>query len=308
MARTEFYDDNANRRYPFVSTPAIEAAAADDQLPNEVLLDCGFTFAAYAGATAATQVWLASVELLTGPDRIRLTFATDAEHLAAVPLVIDAPVGAEEFVAAFGESSGNSDAPAAVASCEQLLWFGFAVVTNRTAALAAFIGANGTALTPAQHVVEPALLQNIDGTYVRTLNIANQDRLHVTDTPGEPRAVIVAETCLQGPLLLREGYNCRISADLRRNGFIIAAGLGAGLGQPCDEIPLYVSEASPDDGDLLSGGPSCAEVLKSINGVAGPNIPLRGVDGIFVTHDPDVTNRLIIVVDQTRLARCDTTQ
>jgi len=289
MARTTFYDDNKHRRYPFISTAAIESSPdAIHQIPDSVLLACGFTMHAYSGFIVGTHsVWLNRLSYDSG--NLILEFASDAPGISGEPITFTVPRAAGESTIVFSEATGVGTNVISGGCTDQLLWMGFAVVGN-TEDYVAWATANPYATVATQHTIEPGLIQSLDGSYVRSVNLANQKRVQTTDAPGAVRPYIVNAQCIQGPIRFLEGVNCRIDYDLGDNGLIFNAEVGAGAGETCVEIPVYIGEASPDGGSLLSGGPTCNETIKTINGVGGPRISMRGAPGGGIAVEKDLTN------------------
>ena len=142
------------------------------------------------------------------------------------------------------------------------------------------------------------------------------------------------ETCVQGKIAWKEGYNCRIAQNDQDNSITISAVVGGGLGEPCDEVPLYKNEMPPtlsmtgasgpsrlhwlpgvtltgpsgpitDSADTLpySGSFTCNDVLRSINGVGGPQLTLRAGNGVSLTTDPD-NNKITFDVDMLGMSVC----
>jgi hypothetical protein len=301
MSRTTFYDDNKNRRYPFVSTQAIEASSdAVYQIPDSALLMCGFTTYAYSGFVAGTSnIWLARISYDSG--NLQLEFNSDAPGLVGVPLTFVVPRAAGESVIVFADAIGSGIDAVAGGCVNQLLWLGFAVVGD-SEALVAWQTDTPMTLIGEQHTVEPALIQNLDGAYVRSVNLANQRRVQTTDVPGDVRPYLVNSQCLQGPVRFAEGVNCQIDYDIARNGLIFSALVGAGAGETCREIPVIAGEPSPDGGSLLSGGPTCSETIKTINGVGGPIVILRGENVISVARDNIDPHKINVTIDASFLA------
>ena len=93
---------------------------------------------------------------------------------------------------------------------------------------------------------------------------------------------------------MQEGYNCNIRHDLRANAIIVNAGSGNGEGQPCEEVEIYPGEAIPDDSNYYSGGPACADIVRSINGVSVSDLVIRAGAGFSVGADADLPNTLVI--------------
>lgn len=301
MARTSFYDDNRFRRFPFVSTAEIESAPeAADQLPDSVLLDCGFTFLAYSGFDPAVhQVWLASVGF--GSDSVTLQFESDAPGVADAALVFTCPRDGLESQIRFSELTGTGTNEIDGGCTDQPLWLGFVAIGD-TQALVDWAGTSPQTLDAGQHLIEPGSVQSLDGSYVRSINLANRQRVRVDDDISTARPILINSQCMQGPARFIEGVNCQIDYDLPRNGLKIAASVGGGAGEPCAEIPLVEDEEPPDGSSLLSGGPTCREVVKTVNGLGGPRLTIRGVNGISVVHDETVPNQLNIKIDGSLLA------
>tara|TARA_Y100001973_G_C5208056_1_gene343161 strand:+ start:7175 stop:9502 length:2328 start_codon:yes stop_codon:yes gene_type:complete len=163
--------------------------------------------------------------------------------------------------------------------------------------------ADGKTLT-----IEPALVQNMKKTYLRSVSLANEARTIAVPTEscseagdGDSSAgtYLVNATCVDGPLVFKEGYNCRILQSTFDNSLTFFASAGAGGGEPCEEVSLTATETPPAGSKLLSGGPSCFDLLTSINGVfgsghspsvlsliAGPGIRISPTEG--VPHSLDI--------------------
>ena len=107
-------------------------------------------------------------------------------------------------------------------------------------------------------------------------------------------------------MMVAEGLyisNCRITVDPEGNALKFGGAVGAGLGPVCEEIPASPAETAPDGSELLSGGPGCNEVVKRINGLTGPTIGLRGIQGFDVKRHPSITSRLLVTLDPDVLPR-----
>jgi hypothetical protein len=159
-------------------------------------------------------------------------------------------------------------------------------------------------------VVEPALIQNLGGTYVQKIGLANKARTIVTATEScsnvdtrDAEEIFVNEECITGDVKLKQGYNCAMLVNQAENSITISANVGAGEGEPCAEIPLYTSETSPDNGALLSGGPQCKDVIKSINGISGRTIQLVGGLGVRVETAAE-PHTIIVIPDHNGMALC----
>lgn len=299
MARTAYYDDNRNRRYPFISTDSVEQAAGVP-IPNSVLLDAGFNLGVYSGYDPAVHsVWLANLH--DGGANLVFQCQTDAPKLVGKTLQFSLPkAGAKESNIVFADCTGLEVGGNSSNCTNQLLWYGFIVVGDVSAAVA-WLGSHSDALSQAHHTFEPALVQNGDRSYVRSVSLANRQRTRVTDVPGEVKPYIVAARCLQGPIKFREGYNCQIGYSTSGNGLLLSAVGGAGTGEACQEVKQFPAEVSPDGGHLLSGGPTCGSTIRFMNGVPGPELHLMAGPGVTIRRDDIQTHKLHISVVVSRV-------
>lgn len=299
MARTSYYDDNRNRRYPLLSTDAIEQGVGAE-LPNSVLLDAGFNLCAYSGFIQGTHSVVLHALEVSG-DNLLLTCRSDAPGLAGNDIVFSVPTdSAAEYQTVFADATGLEAGGNPDNCTNQLLWYGFLTLGDVAAAVAWATDNPGTP-DPDKHTFEPALIQDTDRTYVRSVSLANRERTKTTDEPGATKSYLVAARCLTGAIKFREGHNCQISYSTSANGLIIAAIEGAGAGSTCSEVPQFDGETPPDSGSLLSGGPTCRETIRSVNGVTGPAVRLTAGPGISIERDANDASLLRIVVDVSKV-------
>lgn len=305
MARNEWYTDNANRRYPFDISNAAGLGTSANTLPTSAIVDAGFTCLHGTGfQPGASRIWVAEVALT--PSHVQITLASNADGLAdtdeqpgGFPLVFDIPRNTPENTAIFASCEVVGDGLCA----EYLLWYGFLVIGD-VAALVDWIQTTRSGpLLPAVHVFEPHCAQSLQNAYMRSLTVANRRRTRTTDIPGEARPIIPIATCRQGPQRFVPGYNCVISYDTANNGLVFSARAGEGEGQPCGEVPQFPDEAPLEGSRLLSGGPTCRETIRSINGVLGPAIRIRGENGVTLQRHPTEPGRIVVRLDPTQLAR-----
>lgn len=304
MSRTTFYDDNRNRHYPFVTTDAIESGAGDS-VPTSLVLDAGFQLCAGSGYDPSLHsVWLASLTI--SGSSLQLSCLSNAPGLVGrgltfttmrLPVMESKTVFAERLGV---EAGADPDTPAG-----QLLWYGFLVLGDLVT-IQTWLGSHSPTLVAAKHTFEPSLVQNLDGSYVRSLNLANQQRVRTTDLAESNRPYIVAARGLVGAVQMVAGYNCDLGYTPTGVGITIAASVGAGDGEPCAEVSESVGESSPDAGLLLSGGPTCPETIRFINGVPGPNIPITAGNGLIVKYDLNNPNLLTLAVDPLASQSCVT--
>src|SRR5262245_56843187 len=162
MARDGFYQENSRRAFPFLKGA---------EPPADAVVDAGFVMGTDSGFDAGVhKVWLRKV-VQTGTD-LEFHFETDAPHLAGVPLVFRRDPAATEFLTEHAESgvvTGDTT------GCDEPGWSGY-LVTGNLEALEGTIPDSVLYYGPAQVVIEPALVQNLAGTLVTSLALANGDR------------------------------------------------------------------------------------------------------------------------------------
>jgi hypothetical protein len=216
----------------------------------------------------------------------------------------------------FAETVTHYTVSDSAAACDpEPAWSGF-LVTGDLGDLLAILTADGQQLTRAgggDAVLEPALAQNLGGGYVASVNLANDDRTRV-DAPDEcpptqwpyptgPNRVFVSAACLRGDLRFSAGYNAVVRQDDAANAIVIGAAVGAGAGEPCGEVPLFPGEGPPPGSTLLTGGPACNQVVRTINGVGGQFSSIVSGLGVRVDAVPEDAT-VVVDVDMRQLAVC----
>jgi hypothetical protein len=239
-----------------------------------------------------------------------LDFESDAPALAGLPITFARTLADARYATEFADSgqAGSASLSTSLAGCEGPLWEGF-LVTGDVAALAALLPADGTAAIGA--AVEPALVQTLAGGLVTRIGLANDDRTRVgaaagcTDPvyPFEPAALHVAARCLTGEVVFQAGYNGVVRQAAADNAVVIGAAVGAGAGEPCGDRAVFADEGPPAGSDLLTGGPRCDQVLRSVNGVGGPLFTVEAGPGVTVTPDFD-GHAVLVSVDLGGLLVC----
>ncbi len=313
MANPGWYNDNQFRDYPFITRvePLALTTGFDSEssgqimlpLPSSTILDFGaiMDLDAEFDESAGHYIYLHSVSRFS--DVFTFKLRTTAPAAANHELVFHRNLTDPEF--SISRDSASTIEPEELPSlvCAlQPCWSGF-LVTGNLQDLADVIADGETLISiPALWRIEPARVQSLAQGYLRSVSLANAPRTHVTAQAGcsldssdsAERPVIVMTTCLSGPLNWREGFNCSIRQDVNDNAIIIGAGVGIGAGAPCEEIPLYEGEESPDGGPFLSGGPSCNEIIKSINGVSGTDVNIVAGPGFRIQPDTINPHKLVI--------------
>lgn len=293
MPRAGFYNDNEYRAYPFVFTGN---QYYDCPLPDATIVDAGIVMDLMSGFDPELHnVWLSRVS--RAGNTFTFTFHTNAPGAANDPLIFTRDLATEW-------QSEHVTEPE---------WEGF-VVTGPLTALAELLNdGDELVLTNENRRLEPARIQSLVKSYLRSISLGNRARLmytHPNDEEGElanqNRPIIVNAANLQGNLRIKPGYNCRVQqVDFSRE---IRVGVALGDGQKpdeelCDnggEVRLYPEEPIADDSFFLSGGPSCAEVISTINGVGGANLKFVGGPGVTVVSVPE-DHKVIIRLDNNEL-------
>lgn len=309
MSTPSFFNQNENRAYPFTDS--------DTNPLDSVVVDVGFV----AGPRSRYESGVHAVRLVSLRRQgafFYLDFTSDAPELFGVPLTFSRHISSGDFAVEFIDSgtagisassdSGFSDSESlAHRACDEPLWWGF-LVTGRMSTLEELLPSDGALSFSA--TVEPALIQNLAEAYVTQLATANIDRTRVTaseECEGEAEesnsTVYTNATCVIGDVVLVAGYNSTITQSDQDNSITLGAVVGAGAGEPCEQVERYPGEQPPDGSSLLEGGPRCNQVLRSVNGIAGPLLSLIAGRGVTITSVPE-ENTVIVNVNMTGLALC----
>lgn len=329
MSRPNFFNDNINRTFPFqlatagVGTPdlglIVPPAVVDItmlQLPDAVIADCGFIMGPESGYVEGRDfVYLYRIARAGSTFTFEFRADIHGQDEAGDPVTT---VLSLEFTRQASDPIYTSEFSEAelTASCTEPLWLGY-LVTGPISAIAERLSSgqavvcDGSATPQAR--VEPALIQNLNGNQLVSLNLANGDRTRANRPSHcapyvwipEPQGTYVSQECLQGDLRLRSGYNISISQSNLSNTIQFAAIVRAGLGEPCGEVKLFAEEVPPEDAsnNLLAGDFYCNEVLRSVNGLQGPSLTLFAGTGVAVLADSE-NNTLIVDINLTELSLC----
>lgn len=329
MPRPNFFNDNINRTFPFRQGTAGKDTPLDGlpsmrQLPDDFIADCGFIMGPESGFIEGIHsVFLHKISRVSD-SQIDFEFRSDAPNLENTFLIfsrnVDDPLYTREFLESdipseFKDSQSLSRSESIIAeACGVPYWSGY-LVTGRLDHVAARI-ATGYQIERAlgDAVVEPALIQNLDQNQLVGINIANADRtraLRPAHCPSNewvfPTGIIyINGECLQGDVRLRSGYNVALRQNDRANTIELAAIVNAGQGEPCEQIKLFKFETPPigATNDLLAGDYYCNEVLRTINGLAGPALTFHAGTGVAITPDSS-NNKLVININLTDLSLCE---
>lgn len=330
MARPGFFNDNANRTFPFqqgtagINTPA-SGAVTLHQLPDNFIIDCGFITGPESGFVEDEHtIFLYSIKRASATVFL-FEFRSDAPALQDTPLIFSRNLADDDYTTEFlesdipeyiplSQSASLSDSESETAICGEPFWSGYLVTGSMSAIADRFsVGSTVARLGTDEVIIEPALIQNLNESQVVSINIANGDRtraLRPEDCPQnewdfETGLIYTNRECLQGDVRLRAGYNLALNQFLASNTIQLSAIVNAGLGEPCEEVPLFAAETPPigAENNLLAGDFYCNEVLRSVNGLQGPNINLFAESGVSIIAVQE-TNTVLIDVDLIDLSAC----
>jgi hypothetical protein len=320
MAEPGWFDRNRARAFPFLSRTigtAVDGPVTVQNLPKDCIVDAGF-IAGPASAFESDNHTIFLLRVRRESDVLYFDFAGTSSGLVDVTLTFTRDVNVARYVQEFADdtemttSISDSDSLSSQ-GCDEPLLSGFLVTGDLTALLELLPGDGSIGDNDAGEsgVIEPTCVQNLSNAYVTGIAVANSDRMHAQAANNcdeivyayEEGAVFVQDVCIQGDVLFRSGYNAEVSQDISVNRIVLRAVVGGGEGSPCEEVPLYEDEAPPEGSLLLTGGPSCFELVRSINGSDGPRLNLQGGLGVIVQPDPE-TNTIIVNADFTGMVGC----
>ena len=299
-----FFNENENRAYPFTRTVT---------LPTALVVDAGFVLGPKSRFEYAEhRVWLSAVR--RAGSFFYFEFSSDAPELHAVPLVFTRHVDDDDYKTYFvdsgtlglSHSSQSGSTSESYDPCDEPLWSGF-ITTGRLAKLTAALPTDG--VISCTETIEPARLQSLVESFVVRFGVANDDRTRATipiacgeeeTTTGQ---LFVSSACVVGDVVIAAGFNATVRQSLVDNSITVLAEIGAGDGEPCEQLPRYVGEVPPAGSSLLEGGLRCNETLRAINGIGGPQFTVLAGEGVTVTSDPS-GNRLIVDVNMSGFAIC----
>lgn len=330
MARPNFFNDNKNRTFPFqegsagIDTPA-SGSFTMHQLPDDFIVDCGFILGPESGFDESEHYIFLYKISRPSANVVLFEFRSNAPDLEDTSLMFSRNLADPDYTTEFLESDIPEYIPLSQSVslslsqsqdvvCGEPFWSGYLVTgVMQSVADRLSIGTEIVRTSSDETLVEPALIQNLNESQVVSLNIANADRtraLRPEDCPPnqwnfETEQIYVNRECLQGDIKLRPGYNIALNQVALSNTIQLLAVVNAGAGEPCEEIKLFLTESPPigAGNNLLAGDFYCNEVLRSINGLQGPNLILFAGSGVSITADQE-TNTVLIDVDLVDLIAC----
>ena len=327
MPRPNFFNDNINRTFPFrVGTAGVDTPLSGlptmRQLPDDFIADCGFVLGPETDFVEGVHsIFLYKISRVS-ESQIDFEFRSNSPAMIDSTLIFHRDTADPLYTSEFIESDILNPFPASqslslsesipMTECGEPVWSGYLVtgridkIVSRMEISDIITGSEGDA------IVEPALLQNQN--QLVSLNIGNADRIRAVrpaDCPPNiwnfPTNVIyINGECLQGDIKLRAGYNITLGHDILNNAIKFTAVINEGKGEPCEQIKLFPSESPPigSSNNLLAGDYYCNEVLRTVNGLAGPSLTIFAGTGVAITPENN-SNTLIIDINLRDLSLCD---
>lgn len=302
-----FYDDNSRRSYPFPDDAAMTMFRASDSatvlLPLPTIVDFGCVIGPGAGWLPTHRIYLREIERHN--QTLVFLFASTNPSLMNKRLSFSRNIADQEYAVERSSAVNWPGATPAYGRCgDPAVWSGF-LATGSMAPLAALL-VNGDALVAnaADTPMRQASVQDLGGSYVRSINLANQGRVVYTPPPGCPGYnpgtdglddVHVAAICIQGDVQLQSGMNCEARQSDRGGSITLTGRAGAG-DLPCYDPPRY-----PDE--VIVPGPSCSDLIGRVNGASGASIILTPIGGVSISLGDD-PHTVIIDFDLADLAGC----
>lgn len=327
MARPGFYNDNLGRWYPFLPPAHEDELSAN--LPLSAVADALAVFSARSGykrGSAQSTVYLSRV-FRSGPI-IHFVFRVDPGPASWPPhhALLDQtsvvfcrhiadPIYAMNYQSShiWGDEDLSATIPSSTSYSSEVgaghpLWY-MHLVSGDMEELARVMP-DSTTWTGRLELL-PTLV-HVQHRLLSTLRVGNVPRPRATAPQGcrppcsaTPVPVLWEEPAIQGDeLLWSGGIQSLVSIDPASQTVQISADVSAGSCRPCGEVPIHDDEQPPIGSSLLTGGPACDELIRSINGVGGPHIQIDTGPGISVTRVPE-RHRLILEVHGRNLLICD---
>lgn len=321
MAASDFYDDNLNRSWPFVvGTVGVSTPEAGiftmRELPDAAVVDAGFVIGADVSFDPAVdQIFLHSIT------RVNATTATvvlgsscqdlssESYLLTVENITVDSKFQTLFFQSDLpfegAESSSSSSLFPSYTPCGNPFWMGYIVFGRLHDVISRLSDGQTVTRQSGDAVFYGTTVQTTAGHVVTSINVANKDRTRaVRPSKCQPAvwsfptgSIYVVEQCITGDVILRPGFNSYFVQPTEKS-LQLSATLNAGLGQPCNEIPLFANESGPTnvDTDSLSGDFYCGDVLRSVSGIGGPDFNFLADRGVSVIGD-DANSTVIVDVD-----------
>jgi hypothetical protein len=288
VANLGFYDHNDRIFFPLIAYASLRAIGGAD-LPELGLMDAGFIMGIDTQFVAGNHVTLYSIVRALGD--ITLVFRSDAAGAAGWEIrfefSVDTPPGVS--IQNGANPIGNPT------DIHNEMISGYIVVGDLSALIALSLDTYvlDTSIGIRAHV-EDGLLQNLNKTYVRTINLANDARRCLAacceDNSIPATATFIAATNIVGDVKIKPGYSAIVEETAALNLISIGAIIGAGQGAAC--VDVLIDEGGMRNDPDIHGVPqceSCDDLIRSINGVVFTNgkALLTGGPSTIIEADPD---------------------
>lgn len=322
-----FFNQNAGRSFPFLADfqevleeieDSLSAARVwgMQNLPNDTVVDFGCTFGVGIDYDASAHIVYLHTIRRSGSNFVfdfrTITTGLDAdEHVlrfihAVANTTYETSYATVGTVAAEAESISRCDR-SSIAD-----WGGY-LTTGSLESLAELLTQDGDVLRGdiIRAIVEQGLVRSLRGAALKNVYLGNVERTRTTNPEGcieqtwpfARETVYVSPVCISGPIRFIEGYNITIEQRTGNNSLTFAATVGGGAGEPPAEVPILANEAAADGRTLLTGGPACHEVVRSINGSGGRVLEVFAGAGCNVLAEPE-NHRLIVDFNMNNMALC----
>jgi len=310
MANPGFFNANQYRDYPFAPriSPLVEegwsssASMPAAELAQACIVDFGAILRPSAEFVTGTDfVYLRSVSR-TGTV-LNITFAvSNLPRTYSITFPVDTAAVSEFYTQ--WQDSDSVAASSVLSECDNApAWSAYLVTGDLSAWLEQLNDGETLFFITGLWQIMQSRLQNLSGTQVQSVTIANVPRLTVSQSAGctsgseaaaELQVAKLVYNCMVGDIKLHEGFNCGMRYDLRDNAVVISASPGAGAGAVCEDFPVYPEEEKPAGSPYYSGGPACSDIVRYINGASAADLKITAGPGFTVTADADTPNTLII--------------
>ena len=285
-----FLDNNSRISYPLVDGDDRSLVPAG-LFPKNTLVDAGFMLGQDSGFVAGNSVMLRAVNV--DASYVYLDFRCNATGMTGWRWLFAFPLASP-----FGCTVQTEAVPVAGGSSNPDKGWGFATCGDLTDAIALGIGVHRLGSNPR---VEPALIQSLVNSCVRSINIGNVPRRCPDECCNSSSSSIPEvdafpyATGLVGDVTFKEGYNSQVAIDNTRALIQLGAAVGAGAGVNCDDL-LVLGPGSggliPDDGSICG---DCGQYIRSINGQIAANGSLWFNGGAGTAVIPDKAKHLLTV-------------
>jgi len=279
MAEREFLDQADKISFPLIDGDP-RSFSGGGELPRQGLADAGFMLGQESGFDPSDHFVRLHAYIRAG-DQMRLDFRSDASGMSDTRFLFSFDAGTP-----FGTSVRATASSVSGGDPEPGKGEGY-IVIGELSELDAL--GEGTFTLSGTLRVEPALLQSLAGATVSSLSVANAPRLCPTSCGSsasqEPDFVCAFIKDLSGVLRFSEGNNAVVSADRERNTIQLGAAVGAGLGEPCEDV-IIDRDCNFTRGEDCE---SCDDFIKTVNGMQSPDgkLVLDNGIGIDIVNEPD---------------------